>query len=283
MGGLINILPFTYTMILIGSLSLMALPFLTGYYSKDLILEVAYGQFLVSGTFTYWLGTITAIITAFYSTKTLILGFLGKPSSSGLKKIYNTHEASLIMSIPLILLSICSIFIGYIAKDFFIGIGSSCGIGNNSFPSLGFDLEFISTTNGVQFYPLFASLFGILLAIILIEKTYIPLISTNPTGPTARTGIRNISHPNLTVVKLTKFFNQKYWFDNIYNNLFISASLHGSGNFSYVLDKGFLSLFGPRGLGVFLFSLSRFFAIQFDTGFIPHYALILLFSLFLVI
>jgi NADH-ubiquinone oxidoreductase chain 5 len=53
MGGLIKFLPFTYTMILIGSLSLMALPFLTGFYSKDVILEIAYSQFYITGTFTY--------------------------------------------------------------------------------------------------------------------------------------------------------------------------------------------------------------------------------------
>ena len=67
MGGLVNLLPFTYTMILIGSLSLMALPFLTGFYSKDLILEVAFGQYLFTGNVAYWLGTISAVFTAFYS------------------------------------------------------------------------------------------------------------------------------------------------------------------------------------------------------------------------
>lgn len=280
MGGLINILPFTYTMILIGSLSLMALPFLTGYYSKDVILEVAYGQFLVTGTFTYWLGTITAIITAFYSSKALALGFMGTPSGS--KKIYNTiHEAPLIMSIPLLILSICSIFIGYIAKDFFIGVGSSGIISNAAALKnhyLGFDIEFISTQFGVQFYPLFASLFGILLASQIKEKIskvfdfhYTPtLFLTN-------------SAQVLTKIQITKFFNQKYWFDNIYNNLFVSGSLHGSGNFSEILDKGFLSLFGPRGLQQLLFSISRFFAIKFDTGFIPNYALIILLSTILII
>ena len=64
LGGLVNFLPFTYTAILIGSLSLMAFPFLTGFYSKDLILEVALGQYEVSGNVAYWLGTISAVFTA---------------------------------------------------------------------------------------------------------------------------------------------------------------------------------------------------------------------------
>lgn len=79
MGGLVKILPFTYTMILIGSLSLMAL---TGFYSKDVILEIAYGQYFITGTFTYWLGTLTAVITAYYSFKLIFYSFFGSPNGS---------------------------------------------------------------------------------------------------------------------------------------------------------------------------------------------------------
>src|SRR3954465_7329686 len=66
-GGLIRLLPFTSIMLLIGSLSLMGFPFLTGYYSKDLILEVAYATYTLKGTVCFWLGLITAFFTSFYS------------------------------------------------------------------------------------------------------------------------------------------------------------------------------------------------------------------------
>nr|QRH18115.1 NADH dehydrogenase subunit 5 [Blastocladiella sp.] len=277
MGGLVNLLPFTYTMILIGSLSLMALPFLTGYYSKDVILEVAYGQFLVTGTFTYWLGTITATLTAFYSTHTLLFSFFGAPSGS--KKIYNTiHEAPLIMAIPLFLLSICSIFIGYVAKDFFIGVGSSgilsSGIGTLRNHHLGFDIEFISTNFGVQFIPLIASLLGMIIALkvcyirlnpdqgspLMLDLVYSPNIIHNIT----RSSIGN-------------------WFDNIYNNLFVSGGLHFGKTTAGTLDRGFLSLIGPQGLQQLFYNNSRFIAIKFDTGFIPHYALIIILATVLLI
>src|SRR5882672_9004647 len=75
LGGLINFLPFTYTAILAGSLSLLAFPWLTGFYSKDLIIELAFGQYSFSGTFAYILGSLTAGITAFYSFR-LFLGFI---------------------------------------------------------------------------------------------------------------------------------------------------------------------------------------------------------------
>ena len=80
MGGLKNLLPFTYSMVVIGSLALTGFPFLTGFYSKDLILEVAYGKYTILGYFSYFLGTFSAFFTAFYSTRLLYLTFLTKPT-----------------------------------------------------------------------------------------------------------------------------------------------------------------------------------------------------------
>ena len=76
MGGLIKFLPFTYSVMLVGSLSLLATPFLTGFYSKDLILELAFGQYSFSGMYAYTLVSITAGITAFYSFRLISLVFL---------------------------------------------------------------------------------------------------------------------------------------------------------------------------------------------------------------
>ncbi len=282
MGGLVNILPFTYTMILIGSLSLMALPFLTGYYSKDAILEVAYSQFLVTGTFTYWLGTITAIITAYYSSKTLILVFFGTPNGS--KKIMmNAHEAPFIMAIPMFLLSICSIFIGYIAKDFFIGIGSSgllsSGIGSaNEGTSflVAFDFEFISTQFGVQFVPLFASLLGLFLAFILPR---IAMRFTNFSHQAVYTVSKDSPFFNFVLLGLIKgFLRTGSWFDNLYNKTFASGSLFYGGYVAHEVDKGFLTLFGPKGLQQIILTLSTKIAKDFDTGFIAHYAQLILFA-----
>src|SRR5271156_1631992 len=76
MGGLFKFLPFTYSVMLVGTLSLLATPFLTGFYSKDLILELAYGQYSFSGMYAFILGSITAGITAFYSFRLISLVFL---------------------------------------------------------------------------------------------------------------------------------------------------------------------------------------------------------------
>ena len=81
MGGLRRVLPFTYKMFLIGSLSLIGFPFLSGFYSKDLILEIAFSSFNLTGHFAYWLGTIGAFFTSFYSMRLLYFSFLSEPNS----------------------------------------------------------------------------------------------------------------------------------------------------------------------------------------------------------
>src|SRR3978361_862196 len=78
-GGLISFLPLTYTVILIASLSLVAFPFMTGFYSKDLILESAYGLYYFTGTTVYYVATIAAMFTTLYSVKVLYLTFLANP------------------------------------------------------------------------------------------------------------------------------------------------------------------------------------------------------------
>lgn len=119
-----NYLPLTYSVLIIASLSLAAFPFLTGFYSKDLILESAYGQFTLSGTAVYVIAVIGAIFTTLYSVKILYLTFLTNPHGS--KTYYrHAHEGDFYLVLPLVILAIFSIFYGYITKDIFVGLGSS--------------------------------------------------------------------------------------------------------------------------------------------------------------
>src|SRR3954453_18212903 len=122
-GGLISFLPLTYTVILIASLSLVAFPFMTGFYSKDFILESAYGQYHFSSINVYFIATIGAIFTTLYSVKVLYLTFLTSPNGP-ITSYKHAHEGNIFMSLPLIILAIFSIFFGFITKDIFIGLGS---------------------------------------------------------------------------------------------------------------------------------------------------------------
>lgn len=116
LGGLVNFMPLTYTAILVGSLSLMALPWLTGFYSKDLILELAYGRYVASGTFAYWIGTIAAACTAFYSFRLASLTFFGVPNAPRTDYL-NAHDAPMLIVVPLLVMSIITILFGYMFKD----------------------------------------------------------------------------------------------------------------------------------------------------------------------
>ncbi|OCL13780.1 proton-translocating NADH-quinone o [Glonium stellatum] len=109
-GGLRPFLPLTYSVMLIASLSLVAFPFMTGFYSKDFILESAYGQYYYSSTVVYMIATIGAMFTTLYSVKVLYLTFLTNPNGP-LVNYKQAHE-------------VFSIFFGYITKDIFIGLGS---------------------------------------------------------------------------------------------------------------------------------------------------------------
>ncbi|CAK5273081.1 unnamed protein product [Mycena citricolor] len=110
MGGLIKFLPVTYSLLMVGTISLMALPFVSGYYSKDLILELAYSKYSFSGTYAFVLGSLTAFLTAFYSFRLISLVFLTSPNGGKLTYL-NSHESSFIMILPMIILGIFSIFL----------------------------------------------------------------------------------------------------------------------------------------------------------------------------
>src|SRR6201999_3065478 len=129
-GGLRAFLPLTYSVMFIASLSLVAFPFMTGFYSKDMIIESAYGQFHFSSTIIYFISIIGAVFTTLYSIKVLYLTFLSNPNGS-LADYKNAHESDIFMSIPLIILAVFSIFFGYVGKDIFIGLGSNFFIDNS--------------------------------------------------------------------------------------------------------------------------------------------------------
>src|SRR5580698_251749 len=131
-GGLRPFLPLTYSVMLIASLSLVAFPFMTGFYSKDFILESAYGQFYFSGIVVYFIATIGAMFTTLYSVKVLFLTFLTNPNGPKVNYYHKrAEEGNIYISLPLIILAVFSIFFGYITKDIFIGLGSGFFIDNS--------------------------------------------------------------------------------------------------------------------------------------------------------
>lgn len=123
MGGLISLLPFTYLMVFIGSLALMGFPFLTGFYSKDVILELAFVSWDFGGRFSYWLGLSAAFFTAYYSMRLLYQVFVCP--SNGFAVVYRSvSESDWFVLGPLTVLFFGSVFAGYGLRDMFIGAGT---------------------------------------------------------------------------------------------------------------------------------------------------------------
>jgi NADH-ubiquinone oxidoreductase chain 5 len=122
-GGLIRALPYTYAIFMIGSLALTGFPFLTGFYSKDIIIEVAISTLTIAGSFAYILGIVTAFFTSFYSLRLLYLAFAGQ-SRSPRTYALNSHELTVRIALSLAVLALGSIFLGHLGRDLFIGFGT---------------------------------------------------------------------------------------------------------------------------------------------------------------
>jgi NADH-ubiquinone oxidoreductase chain 5 len=261
-GGLLIFLPLTYSVILIGSLSLVAFPFMTGFYSKDFILESAYGQFFFSSIIIYYIAIIAALFTTLYSVKVLYLTFLTNPNGS-LIDYKKAHEGDIFMSLPLIILAIFSIFFGFITKDIFIGLGTGFFMDNGLFihPDHGtiIETEFAVPTF-YKLLPLFTTLLFTLIAIFISEL-----------------------YPNILIyIKFSKigynmfgFFNQRFLIELLYNKYIINILFLFGGHTTKIIDKGSIEYIGPYGLEYSLIYVSNNIS-KLDSGIITSYALYIL-------
>jgi NADH-ubiquinone oxidoreductase chain 5 len=270
-GGLRAFLPLTYSVMLIASLSLVAFPFMTGFYSKDLILESAYGQFYFSSTVVYFIATIGAMFTTLYSVKVLYLTFLTNPNGpiSNYRNFitkHPAHEGDIFMSLPLIILAIFSIFFGYISKDIFIGLGSGFFTDNSIFThpirEIMLNTEFAVPTLFKLLPLLFTILFSAV-AIVLSEFMPITIIKFKL---------------NRMGYNIFSFFSQRFFIELLYNKYVTGLILKLGGQTTKILDKGSVELLGPFGLEKGLLSLSKSIS-TLDTGVITSYALYILVGL----
>lgn len=242
-GGLRRILPFTYTAILIGSLALRGFPFLTGFYSKDVILELAYGSFLIEGRFVHTLGTFAAFFTAYYSTRLLVLTFL-RPAN-GFRVVYeHSHESAFPRALPLFILSFASLFVGYLTRDRRIGLGTDFW-GNSLFvhPNTQYLLESEWLDSSVKRIPLYFSFGGTFLAFYHYLFSF-DLLYTRKESSIGRS--------------LYTFFNRKWFFDKVYNEWVSAPLLRIAYYHTYQnRDRGIVECFGPQGISTEIYERSR--------------------------
>ena len=264
-GGLRPFLPLTYSVMLIASLSLVAFPFMTGFYSKDFILESAYGQFFFSGTVVYFIATIGAMFTTLYSVKVLYLTFLTNPNGP-LINYKNAHEGDIFMSLPLIILAIFSIFFGYITKDIFIGLGSGLFADNSLFIHPSHEIMLNTEFAVPTFFKLLPIIFTITLSFLyIILSELIPKLII-------KFKLSNFGY------NLFSFFNQRFLIEFFYNKYITSNILKLGGHTTKIIDKGSVELLGPFGLDKGLINISKNIS-SLNTGVITSYALYILIGL----
>ena len=273
MGSLLHMLPLTYVAMLIGSLALTGFPFLTGFYSKDLILELSQiycykniNKYFVN--YASWLIFISVILTSFYTFRILYTVFFNNTNSTK-SIINNIHESKIYMSFPLILLSIFSIFIGYLGKDLFVGMGTT--FWNSSIFILPknycfFESEELSSRK--KLLPFFFTFFGFCFASFL--NVYVVYFN------------KLFNYYKAWVIYFLSFFSKKGYIDNFYNIFFILPLLRTGYFFTFkILDKGYLEFIGPFGVSYLIEKISKNITL-IQSGQITHYVFFILMGLLLI-
>jgi NADH-ubiquinone oxidoreductase chain 5 len=270
MGSLIRFFPISYAMILIGSLALVGFPFLTGFYSKDAILEVALSKQTFYSNFAHLLGCLAAFCTAFYSFRLVFLAFINETNTY---KAYmpSVHEGSILMVFPLFFLGLGAIFWGFLSRDLVIGLGSTT-FGNSIFnSSYGFNLidaEFLPAL--LKNIPFIFTILGISLSTILIHCF---LVSK-----------KTVYGLKMTVVYRTAYtyLTQKWHFDQLVNEATVKVMNFGYQGSFQLIDKGNIEMLGPSGLS-FSLQKSAMTTSVFQAGLISNYAGLILLSIFCLV
>ncbi len=258
MGGVMKKLPFTYVFMLIGTLALTGFPFLSGFYSKDAIIEFAYLRNSLLSNYAVTVGIFTAFLTSIYSWRLFFKTFHG-PYNNKSVSINETHESPIIMLIPLFLLSIGAISAGYVFKETLIGHDS-----NEFWYSSIFFLNEIEHDN----IPTWFLLITPIIVILSIPLSFYYFIS----NPKVLESFKKTNEP------LYKFLLNKWYIDELYDSIFVKPAKK-IGSFLWKKgDLGTIDRFGPDGISKLVKNLSNK-AGRFQTGFIYDYAFVMLIGL----
>ena len=255
MGGIWRQIKHTHILMWIGSFALAGLPVFSGYFSKDAILESTWGAHSNIGNYAFTFGILAAMMTAFYSWRLLFMTFMGTPRADE-KVMAHVHESPTIMLIPLYILAIGAVVAGFAFVDTFVGKNWQQFWGTSIF--ILDQNQAIITGHHAPWYikklPLAVTIFGILIAwYMYIWK---PLTPTN---------LRKYFEP------IYQLSLNKWWFDEIYNILFVLLAKFFARLFWKIGDEFMIDGFGPNGLANLTQALARRARI-FQSGYIYHYA-----------
>ena len=258
MGGVRKKLPYTYIFMLLGTLALTGFPFLSGFYSKDAIIEFAYLKNSTLGNYAATIGIVTAFLTSIYSWRLFFKVFHGSYNNKKIP-IDKTHESPLVMLIPLVFLGLGAIFSGYLFKNIFIGHHSD-----------EFWLSSIFFLNEIKHdvIPLWFLLITPILVLITIPISFYLYIL----NPKILNDLKNTNKP------LYNFLLNKWYIDELYEKVFVNPSKKIGSFFWKIGDIGIIDRFGPDGISKLVKIISNKTG-RLQTGFIYDYAFVMLLGL----
>jgi len=266
MGGIWYKVPYTYAVMWIGSLALAGVPFFAGYYSKDMILEAAYGAHSGVGLFAYALGTLAALMTAFYSWRVLLMTFHGTPRADH-HTMEHVHESPWVMLIPLFVLAAGAVFAGALGYNHFVGEGRGDFWGKAILV-----LEQHDAIEAAHHVPTWVKLLPLVMALSGIALAYYMYV-LRPALP-AQLAARFRG--------LYLFILNKWYFDELYWNVLVEPAM----SLGRVLWKGgdgaIIDGLGPDGLAATTQALSRRTSLL-QTGYVYHYAFAMLIGVVLLV
>ncbi len=264
MGGLWRKIPVTYAVMWIGSLALVGFPLTAGYFSKDAILEAAWASHNTLHLYAFWLGIAAAVLTAFYSGRLIFLTFHG-PSHASEEVQSHIHESPLIMTVPLVILALGALFAGM------AGAGMVAADGGWWAGAIftGADNHVLHDMHEVPFLvkaaPSIAMIIGLGLSwLFYCRMTDLPSRTATMLRP------------------LYLLFDNKWYFDELYDLVFVRGAKAIGYGFWRGGDVGIIDRFGPDGVAASTWVTAKR-AIRLQTGYMYHYAFAMLIGVALLV
>ena len=266
MGGIWKMIPFTYVLMWIGSLALAGIPFFSGYYSKDLILEAAYADHSAIGSYAFWLGIASAFMTAFYSWRLLIMTFHGAPRANE-RVMAHVHESPPVMTVPLVVLAIGAVVAGFVAYEWFAGHGRLEFWGDALFV-----LPENDTVEAAHHVPGWVPVLPFVVAFAGIALAYV-FYMFRPDLP-GRVVAR--------FAGVHRFLFNKWYFDELFDFLFVRpARVLGHGLWKSG-DGTIIDGFGPDGVAAVTRDVAQR-ATRLQSGYVYHYAFAMVIGVVLLV
>jgi len=261
MGALRKVLPFTWVMMLIGTLSLTGFPFTAGFVSKDAIIEATYAAHTSVGTYAFVLTLIAAVLTSFYSWRLMFLAFEGKPREPK-EVLAHAHEPPWTIGVPLAILALGALLTGGLFAHLFIG-GGQAEFWRGSLVTHG------EAHHAVPVWVMLAPTLAMTLGLATAWYFYI----RNPLVPFGLAKRFRGAH---------LFLLNAWYFDALYDALFVRPAKR-LGRFLWKTGDGtIIDGIGPDGIAARVIDITNR-VVKLQTGYIYHYAFVMLIGVALLI